>query len=274
MYSYFGQAEHYSTGAIEMKKFYALLAILVTTNLQAWNCAHEKEIDVALDLSDTQLLTVLAAAGDLEIHGRSGSDMAIATGRVCASKPEWLDEAKIETEEGREAMIAVSLPDVDSGWNITGNRYVYMDLHIEAPDDIALDIKDSSGDMEVVSTGPVTIKDSSGDIDLEDIQGDVVLNDSSGDIDLLDINGNVTVIQDSSGDMYGRDILGTVLVERDSSGDIRFQDVRDDFVVERDSSGDIVARSVGGDFRVHRDSSGDISHRNVSGTVDIPEDKS
>lgn len=257
-----------------MKKYSILLALLASSNLYAWSCAHEEKIQVTVDLSSSQLLSVLAGAGDLEIRGNPGGNVAVATGRVCASRAEWLNEAEIVTQEGAEATIAVSLPDVDSGWNISGNRYVYMDLVIEVPDTIALDVKDSSGDIDITNTSTVTLNDSSGDIDLEDITGDIFLNDSSGDIDLRDINGNVTVVQDSSGDVYGQDILGMVLIERDSSGDIRFEDVRDDFIVERDSSGDIVARSVGGDFKVLRDSSGGISHRNVSGMVDIPKDKS
>ena len=257
-----------------MKKYYFALALLVTTNLQAWNCAHEKEITESLDLGNSQLLSILAAAGDLEVIGKSGTNQATATGRVRASKAEWLDEAAIVTQSGNQASFAVSLPDVAGGWNIVGNKYVYMDLVVEVPAEMALDIKDSSGDINVESTGSVTIRDSSGDIDLEDITGDIVLNDSSGDIDMLDIVGNVIVRQDSSGDIYGQDIEGSVLVERDSSGDIRFQDVRDDFIVERDSSGDIVARSIGGDFEVRRDGSGDINHRGVAGTVAIPKDKS
>lgn len=257
-----------------MKKLCFLVVMLTSTNLHAWECAHEREIEETLNLDNSQLLSILAGAGDLEVVGKSGTTQAMAIGRVCASKEEWLNEAAINTQTGREAMIAVSLPDVYGGWNIMGNKYVYMDLLVEVPNDIALDIKDSSGDMEIESTGSVTIRDSSGDIDLEDIKGDIVLNDSSGDIDMLDIEGSVVVRQDSSGDIYGQDIEGSVLVERDSSGDIRFEDVRDDFVVERDSSGDIVARSVGGDFQVRRDGSGDISHKGVSGNIDIPKDKS
>lgn len=257
-----------------MKKYYVLLALFATSNLYAWDCKHEKKIVETLELNNSQLLHVLAAAGDLEITGKPGLDTATATGRVCASNEEWLDEAALVIESGRETKISVSLPEVDGGWNIIGNKYVYMDLVVEVPEMQALDIMDSSGDISVESTGPVSIRDSSGDIDLEDINGDIVLNDSSGDIDIEDVVGNVVVQQDSSGDLYGRDIEGSVLVERDSSGDIRFQDVRDDFIVERDSSGDIVARSIGGDFQVRRDGSGDISHRGVSGTVDIPKEKS
>jgi len=254
-----------------MSKFLVLIAVLAAGNVQAWNCKFEKDIDRTLDLAGSEQLSVIAGAGDLEITGKAGTTEARVRGKVCASEQAWLDQADIFTEGGRNAEIAVTMPKTDSGWSIKGNTYVYIDLYIDVPSNIALDVKDSSGDLEIRNTASVTVSDSSGDIDIEDVNGDVVLNDSSGDIELLDINGNVNVRQDSSGDIYGRDILGSVLVERDSSGDIRFQDVRDDFIVERDSSGDIVARTVGGDFRVIRDGSGEIRPSAISGTVELPD---
>lgn len=254
-----------------MNKLILLVGLMAVGNVQAWSCKHERDIDLALDLGDSEQVSVIAGAGDLEITGRSGTDQAVVRGRVCASKSEWAEEANVITEGGRNAEIAVTMPDTDSGWTLTGNRYVYIDLNIELPDHIPLDVRDSSGDIEIQGTASVVVRDSSGDIEIEDVRGDVVLNDSSGDIDLMDIAGNVQVRQDSSGDIRGRDILGSVLVEQDSSGDIRFHDVRDDFIVERDSSGDIAAQNVGGDFRVLRDGSGSISPRNVSGAVEIPD---
>lgn len=254
-----------------MSKFLVLLAVLAAGNAQAWNCKFEKDIDRTLDLAGSEQLSVIAGAGDLEITGRKGTAEARVKGKVCASEQSWLDQAEVLTEGGKNAEIAVTLPKTDGGWNLTGNHYVYIDLYIDVPDNILLDVKDSSGDMEIRSTASVTVSDSSGDIEIEDVKGDVVLNDSSGDIDLLDITGNVNVRQDSSGDIYGRDIAGSVLVERDSSGDIRFQDVRDDFIVERDSSGDIVARTVGGDFRVVRDGSGEIRPSGISGSIELPD---
>jgi hypothetical protein len=254
-----------------MNKFLVLFAVLAAGNAQAWNCKFEKEIDRTLDLAGSEQLSVIAGAGDLEITGKAGTTETRVRGKVCASEQGWLDDADIVTEDGKNAEIAVIIPKTDNGWSVNGNQYVYIDLYIEVPSDIPLDVKDSSGDLEIRSTASVTVSDSSGDIDIEDVNGDVVLNDSSGDIELLDINGNVNVRQDSSGDIYGRDIHGSVLVERDSSGDIRFQDVRDNFIVERDSSGDIVARTIGGDFRVLQDGSGEIRPSGVSGTVELPD---
>jgi hypothetical protein len=253
-----------------MKSFILMVAVLATGSAQAWNCAHERNMDATLDLADAKSLTVRAAAGDLTVSGRSGLTEARIRGRVCASEEEWLDEARIDTEGGRDAAVYVTLPD-SSGWSLMGSRYVYMDLEIEVPEGLALDISDSSGDIEIEGTGPLEIGDSSGDIDIERTAGGVELEDSSGDIELEDIGGDVLVRRDSSGSIHGRNIEGSVLVERDSSGEIDFRNVRDDFTVERDSSGDIEAHTIGGDFRVLQDGSGDIVSRDVSGEVDIPD---
>ncbi len=247
-----------------------LLTGLVSINGYAWDCDHSRDVDTTLDLSGSASLSVYTGAGDLEIRGQSGTSQARITGKICVSEKEWLVDTNVLVEDGREASISTQIPDLDDGWSGWGSRYAYIDLLIEVPNNVPLEVRDSSGDIRIESTAAVNVKDSSGEIVIEDIAGDVVLNDSSGDIDLEDIRGNVTVESDSSGDIYGRDIEGNVVVERDSSGDIRFRDVRDDFVVERDSSGDIVADSVGGDFRVVRDGSGDIESRNVSGAVDVP----
>lgn len=254
-----------------MRKFLVLLAVLAAGSAYAWDCKYEKNFDVSLDLADSEKLTIAAAAGDLEIVGHAGTTGARARGKVCASEQEWLEQAELITGDGRDASIMVSLPDSGNGWNWIGSRYVYMDLNIDVPATVALDIRDSSGDVEIEGTGAVTLADSSGDIDIRNVTGDVLLEDSSGDIDLLAITGNVTVRQDSSGDIDGRGIEGAVLVEKDSSGDIRFEQVRDDFLVERDSSGDIVADTIGGDFRVRQDSSGEIRSSAVTGSVDIPD---
>jgi len=254
-----------------MKRYLALLAALAAASAQAWDCEFEKDIEASLSLANSEKLIVAAAAGDLKVVGHAGTTEAKVRGKLCASEEEWLEQAELITEGGRDARITVSLPDSGNGWSWTGSRYVYMDLKIDVPATLALEIRDSSGDVEIDGTGAVTLEDSSGDIDIENVTGDVVLEDSSGDIDLLAINGNVTVRQDSSGDIDGRRIEGAVRVEKDSSGDIRFEQVRDDFVVERDSSGDIVADTIGGDFRVLKDGSGEIRSRDVAGAVDIPD---
>ena len=253
-----------------MRKTVLLIALLAAPAAQAWDCKYEKEIERTLDLSGSEEVIVKAAAGDLEIRGGSG-DEAVIRGTLCVSEEEWLEHEAILVESGRRAEIAVDLPEA-SGWSLSGNRYAYVDLEILVPEGIALDVSDSSGDVEIESVAAVRVSDSSGDIELRDIGGPVSLKDSSGDIELKDIRGDVTVENDSSGDIEGERITGNVLVERDSSGSIRFEAVSGNVMVERDSSGDIVARDVGGDFTVLRDGSGDVRAIDVRGKVSIPEE--
>ncbi|MBT8046862.1 MAG: DUF4097 family beta strand repeat protein [Xanthomonadales bacterium] len=257
-----------------MKNYVFLSLLLLPVSVQAWECEHSKSIDLTLDLSGSEELLIQAAAGDLNVRGVADSDRAVIKGKVCTSEEKWLADSVVETREGTRAEITVVLPDLGSNWSLMGQKYAYLDLELEVPDHLALDIRDSSGDVEISGVGALTIKDSSGDIDIEDSAGPVNVNDSSGDIELVGIRQDVTIESDSSGDIRGRDIGGTVRVLRDSSGDIDFRDVGASFIVERDSSGDISANRVGGDFKVMRDGSGEIDARNVEGAVEIPDDGS
>lgn len=257
-----------------MKNYLFLLALLLPLSLQADDCKFSTEIDQTLDLSDSEELAVLAAAGDLRIRGVSGTNEARIRGKLCASKERWLTDSGITTSGGKRAEVSVELNGEQSNWSLLGRNYLYLDLELEVPEHLALDIKDSSGDMDISGVGAVSVRDSSGDIEIEDATGPILVFDSSGDIELTDIQNDVTVESDSSGDIRGTDIEGAVLVVSDSSGDIKFRDVGTSFIVERDSSGDISANRIGGDFRVERDSSGEIDYRDVSGNVEIPDDKS
>jgi DUF4097 and DUF4098 domain-containing protein YvlB len=257
-------------GVLIMKVFLLLGACLISASVQAWDCEYEKKIEQELSLSGSEELTVKAAAGDLEVTGVKGGSTASIRGRLCVSEEEWLDESGVEASGGKTAEITVELPDTDGGWSLISQRYAYLDLVLEVPDDLPLNIHDSSGDIEIEGVGEVAVKDSSGDTEITDVKNSVVVNDSSGDIVIRDVGGDVTIDSDSSGDIRGEDIEGAVLVRSDSSGDIRFNDVGGDFVVERDSSGDIVVNTVGGDFLVERDGSGEIHASNVKGSVSTP----
>ena len=254
-----------------MNKTILVIAGLIATSAQAWDCKYRQEIDETLNVSESDTLTIAAAAGDLEITGVSGTHVVRIRGTVCAAKEEWAEESRVNTSGGRQAEVSVSLPDVESNWSWWRSRYVYLDLELEVPDGLALNVRDSSGDMEIENVASVRIKDSSGDIEVRDVTGSLVVEDSSGDIDVRDMTGDLTVEADSSGDIYGKDIQGTVLVMQDSSGDIRFRNIGQDFIVERESSGDISAIGVGGGFRVLKDGSGEIRSEDVAGEVVVPD---
>ena len=246
--------------------------VLIAADVQA-ECEFERLLDESLDVSGSQSLAIFAAAGDLEIAGVSSSDEVRIRGKICVSEEHWLDEARLETSSGDRAEINVVLPDVSGGWSLWGSKYAYMDLELEVPDSLALELRDSSGDIGIEDISALWLQDSSGDIEIRNVAGLVEIKDSSGDIEVRGLKGDFTIISDSSGDIRGSDIEGNVLVESDSSGEIWFTEVRKDVVVGQDSSGDIIAENVGGDFRVLKDSSGTIHSENISGEVEIPKHK-
>ncbi|KAA9132733.1 hypothetical protein F3N42_05835 [Marinihelvus fidelis] len=252
-----------------MYRMGAIALVLAAGNAWAGDCDHEQRLDRSLDLSGASVLKIDAAAGSLDIEGRPDTGSAQVVARLCASSQELLDETRLILEAGNEARIAVDIPDTDGGF-FGGNRYAYVDLEIRVPETLPLDVRDSSGGMDIENVGALKVKDSSGHIDISDVNGPVELSDSSGGIELEDIEGDVHIVSDSSGEISGEDINGSVLVSRDSSGSIQFENVQGDVVVERDSSGSISVRNVGGDFRVGKDGSGGISHKNVTGSVEVP----
>lgn len=253
-----------------MKNCFVLLILLVPLGLQASDCKYSKNIDQALDLAGSEALVILAAAGDLRVRGTPNSERASIQGKVCTSRKEWLADSRVETSGGKRAEIAVVLT-AEDGWSLRHNHYLKLDLELEVPDNLALEIRDSSGGMDVSGVGALTVEDSSGSITIEDTLGPVTIDDSSGGIYLSDIGSDVTINSDSSGEIRGSYINGNVLVRRDGSGEIDFSDVTQSVIVERDSSGGIFVNRVGGDFRVERDGSGEIDARNVKGEVDIPD---
>ncbi len=264
------------TGMAYPIRFWALLltGLLIyqfSTEASADWCKFEKEIDMTLDLSKSDVLAISAAAGDLDIIGVSGSDNAVIHGKICTSKESWLEESGLSTTSGQRAQIDVNLPNTDGGWSLFGNSYAWLDLQIEVPQELALVVKDSSGDMFLKNIATLQLQDSSGDIEIEDARASISIRDSSGDIDIDKAGGDLTIEADSSGDIYASDIDGTVLVKQDSSGDIRISHVKNNVIVERDSSGDISASDVGGNFHVLKDGSGGITSKDIAGKVQLPQ---
>ena len=233
-------------------------------------CAYETEREVSISASTANWLRLSAGSGELTVEGRAGADHVHAIGRVCASDESYLDELALTLERrGDDVVLTANYPDDDGGWR--GDDYARIDLAVEIPLDMAVDLEDSSGGMEVSGTGELRIDDSSGEILVHGVNGAVSIDDSSGGIEVRDVTGDVEV-DDGSGEVDLSDIRGSVRV-RDGSGGIDVAEVEGDVVIGDDGSGSIDVRDVRGDFSVRSDGSGGIRYSGVGGTVDIPADK-
>jgi DUF4097 and DUF4098 domain-containing protein YvlB len=273
-------------------RYWLLLCAVGPATAFAWgDCEFRADRSAGVDAKGVEKVVIRAGAGDMKVVGRSNAVRVEARGVACAAKQELLDRTNITVRrEGNVVIVETDMPQNADNWKWIGNEYAYIDIGIALPSNLpveamdssgdavfedlgALQLQDSSGDLEISRiAGLADVNDSSGDIDV-DSAGSVRVRDSSGDVELDDVRGDVLVVQDSSGDIHAERVAGNVKIEQDSSGDIRVEDVKGSFVVDSDSSGSIYAMNINGDFTVNDDSSGEIEHQSIGGKVTIPADK-
>jgi len=240
---------------------------------QSRNCEYEAERRVELSASAGDRLVLTAGSGFLEIVGREGLDQVRVVGRVCTSHEEWIDELDVRGERrGSDAVIETVYPD-RGNWRdlFRGRNYARIDLTVEVPAGMAVDLEDSSGEMNLQGLGDLRIDDSSGEIVINGSSGSVWIDDSSGEIEITGVVGDVE-IDDGSGEIMLSDIDGSVMVS-DGSGEIEVEGVTGNVVIRDDGSGSIEVDGVGGDFVVRSDGSGSIRYDDVQGEVNIPRNK-
>ena len=228
------------------------LVVGVVSALEAqWGSRYSEERTAQLDARNVRVVRIEARAGGLRVVGRTGVDEVRVRGTARANAERWLQDIQIVAERrGDEVRIVAVIPDLD--WRRSlGNVERALDLVIELPAGVAVDVSDTSGDVAISGTGDVDVEDSSGNVRIESVAGDVRVRDGSGEVEIRDVAGNVTV-------------------RSDGSGDLNIYDVRRSVLVEEDGSGDITVRRVGGSFTVRRDGSGGIHSTSVEGTISVP----
>jgi hypothetical protein len=235
-----------------MKKHLVGLVLAATIPSAAAAAQHyDAPRNATVNASGATMLRIDARAGNLRVTGRADLTEVRVRGTARASGKGLLEDIKLEAvRTGNEIHVRADIPE-QRGNNWRWNEQALLDLVLEVPATLPLDIEDSSGDIIIESVAAkIRIDDSSGDIRVRET-GDVWISDNSGGIDVRNVKGSVDIDEDSSGEIEVYDVTGSVHVGRDSSGSID------------------VSR-VGGDFIVERDGSGSIDYDGVKGKVDIP----
>jgi hypothetical protein len=227
------------------------LAVAVPVASRAQN--YDEPRNATVPASGVTLLKVDARAGQLRITGRTDLTEVRVRGTARASSRGVLADIKLEAaREGNEIRVRAIIPEHRDRDCCDWDDQALLDLVIEVPAKLAVDVDDTSGDMTIESVAAkVRIDDNSGNIRVRDAGGDIWISDTSGGIDIRGVKGSVDIDEDSSGEIEVYDVTGSVHVGRDSSGSID------------------VSR-VGGDFVVEHDGSGSIDYDDVKGKVDIP----
>ena len=229
-------------------------AALFVTALVAWSgtaaaswteCNHRAPREASIPAAGARSIRVVAGAGDLRIQGRQGATAVGVKGTACASTDGRLKAIRLIAE--RRGDVVYVEADIPQDWM---SGAAGLDLAIEVPASIPLDVVDGSGSAQIRDVAALQIDDGSGDLVIENVAGAVTITDGSGDVDVRQ--------------------AGSLVVEDDGSGNLRAAGVRGDVAVRDDGSGSIDVSDVGGDFSVDKDGSGGIAHDGVRGQVRIP----
>ena len=220
-------------------------------------------------VSDARRIEVIGRAGSLRIDGRRRARDVTVRGTARASSRGALEEIKLIAEE-RDGTIYIEadIPE-HHDWNDDDDRQA-LDLVIEVPADLPLDVEDGSGELEIRNVGPLTLSDGSGSAVIEHVGGNLRVKDGSGELHITDVKGDVEVT-DGSGLLEIRDVDGGVEIGSKGSGPLRITSVAKSVHVRSKGSGSVDVTHVGGDFVVDRKASGNIEYSDVKGHVDIPE---
>ncbi len=197
-----------------------------------------------LAVGDATQVTVRARAGSLRIEGRPGLTSVQASGTACAGTADDLDRIELTATRSGSAILIEAH---------TADTVGQLDLLLEVPDTLPLEIDDTSGGVTIADVAAVDLSDNSGGIDIAGVAGDVRVRDGSGGIDISGVGGSV-------------------IIEDDGSGSIDITAVGRDVIVEDDGSGSIDVADVGGDFIVRDGGSGSVRHNGVAGRVDVGSD--
>ncbi len=270
-----------------MRPTLCLLALLVTlpATAKAGDCDFTAPRDAVLPTAGATRIVIHAEAGSLDVRGVAGLTEARVRGVACASRRDLLEEIRLDTEvRGDTVRIEADTPDSSGSW--FSSRTARLDLEIEVPADLAVEVEDGSGDSRIEGVASATVEDGSGELRISDVAGAVEVEDGSGFLEVLRIGGTVKII-DGSGEVEVREVGGPVTIDdgsgsvrideiegdveiSDGSGEIDVRDVRGNVVVHDDGSGSIDVARITGDFTVRNDGSGGVSHREVGGRVRVP----
>ena len=222
-----------------------------------------------VDARSATRIIIVGRAGWLRVEGRQGATEVVAEGTARAPRQSLLDDIKLHgTREGTVVRIEVEMPKLEhQNWDSSWDSGPALNLTVTVPNNIPVEIEDSSGDLRVMGTAALDVDDNSGGVEIRDVGGDLRVRDGSGELEIENVRGDVT-IDDGSGEIDVRDVTGTLTL-RDGSGSITAHTVGGSVNVERDGSGGIRVTDVGGDLTVQRSRKRGVSYSGVKGRVRV-----
>jgi DUF4097 and DUF4098 domain-containing protein YvlB len=211
-------------------------------------------------------LRVEVPAGDVRIVGRSPGNTVRVLGRRCGSRGDVLDGLALGVgQRGGELRIKVEIP--THLFSRTQGTVARIDLEIEVPRELSLDLNTSLGNVELTDVGSVRLEDRLGDVRIAGVAGTLILESGPGDVRIRDVRESVR-LTGGVGPIELEHVGGDVIVAgRTGRGLIR--DIGGSVGIQR-HAGDLRVERVAGDLTVQRLENGEVRHHEVRGTVRLP----
>jgi len=210
-------------------------------------------------------IRIANGSGRLTVTGNPSATSVRATGTAHARSQRDLQDVKLVVE--RSGNVIDVHPDYDTG--MFDNCDCWMDLTVEVPTNVGLEVRDGSGGAELRNVGAVDLRSGSGGARIQGASGDVAMRTGSGHATATDVHGDVRASSGSGGVTLER-ITGSVEIERSGSGSVSLSQVSGSVHVGSIGSGSVDANGVGGDLTVDRKGSGSVSYTGVKGKVSVP----
>lgn len=236
----------------------SLTGCIINVNAAGMPDLDHQQRELTLDSQDLQGLIAETGAGSLEIIGVEGLTQIKLVADIYSN-----DDSKVILTLEKKANKAKLKADFEqSGFN---NYSPYIDLKLQVPANLALDIDDGSGAILISKmTADINVKDGSGELIING-GNNVSIDDGSGDIEVSQINGNLTV-EDGSGAIKVTDVRGNIAID-DGSGNIEVANVQSPVTIT-DGSGDINVFNTKG-LTILAAGSGDVKFNKIDGPVSM-----
>ncbi|MGI2133635.1 hypothetical protein ACRN93_20200 [Shewanella baltica] len=236
----------------------SLTGCIINVNAAGMPDLDHQQRELTLDSQDLQGLIAETGAGSLEIIGVEGLTQIKLVADIYSN-----DDSKVILTLEKKANKAKLKADFEqSGFN---NYSPYIDLKLQVPANLALDIDDGSGAILISKmTADINVKDGSGELIING-GNNVSIDDGSGDIEVSQINGSLT-IDDGSGAIKVTDVRGNIAID-DGSGNIEVANVQSPVTIT-DGSGDINVFNTKG-LTILAAGSGDVKFNKIDGPVSM-----
>ena len=273
-----------------MSKYLACTLLLLSGFAHANEpCKFEAPRNATLDLAGIHTVAIQVHQHNIHLTGGAAATGGIH-GRACASSQPLLSGLQVVTHREGDRLV-IEAKDSNSpfhGVSLFGNHYDYLDLQIDLPASLAVDVEVGSGDAWVKNVAQLKGDVGSGDLDVAGVHGrfdakvgsgDIRASDvgethvssvSSGDFKVDQVHGNVTVGSVGSGDLTAERVQGNVAINSVGSGDATARTVSGNVDVGSIGSGDLHVNGVGHNLHVASVGSGDVEHSGVAGKVNVP----